>query len=295
MPKNWKHIYSGKVRDLYEVDAQTLALVASDRISAFDWVLPDTIEDKGKVLTQISKYWFDQFQATLPNHWLREREADEVPADLAKRTMLVKKVEIFPFEFIVRGYLAGSAWKSYQKGGKIGKDIILPYGLRWGQQLPEPQLTPTTKAREKGTHDEDIPWKTVVEALGVDKAQIIRAKILKLFNEAARRLEERGLILVDTKFELGEDETGQILLADEIFTPDSSRFWWRKDWEAFRKNGAVGELPPLDKQLVRDYLEKILKWDKKPPIPNLPSELINQTRATYLELFRAVTGKEPSI
>ncbi|MBI2069024.1 MAG: phosphoribosylaminoimidazolesuccinocarboxamide synthase [Elusimicrobia bacterium] len=295
VPPNWQSVYSGKVRDIYEIDPKTWALVASDRISAFDWILPDYVSDKGKILTQLSKYWFERLQNVLPNHWLAAREMDLVPVELAKRAMLVKKVKIFPFEFIVRGYLAGSGWKSYVKEGKAGVDHKLREGLKRGDQLPECLLTPTTKAMEKGSHDEDVSWWTVEKELGKAKADHIHGSVMQIFKTATEHLEERGLILVDTKFELGEDEEGRIVLADEVLTPDSSRFWWRRDWEKYQAAGGKEELPALDKQVVRDYLEKTAKWDKKPPVPILPPALIEETRATYIKLFKAVAGRDPDI
>ncbi|MBI4669430.1 MAG: phosphoribosylaminoimidazolesuccinocarboxamide synthase [Elusimicrobia bacterium] len=303
IPAYCKHVYSGKVRDLYEIDEKTLVLVASDRVSAFDWVLPDYIDDKGKVLTQLSKYWFEKLRLIIPNHWMPERETVELPVELAKRAMVVKKAKIFPFEFIVRGYLAGSAWKTYQASGKVGIDHSFGPGLVCGQKFPEPLMTPSTKAKEKGAHDEDVSWWSVEQALGKDKSNHINGVILEIFKTASKHLEEKGIILVDTKFELGEDDEGTILLADEALTPDSSRFWWKRDWEERMSERAKErksektdiELAPMDKQLVRDYLEKVAKWDKKPPIPILPPPLVEKTRAAYLELFHAVTGKEPEL
>ncbi len=296
VPKTWKHLFSGKVREIYELPGNWLALVATDRVSAFDWVLPNEIPDKGKALTQLAKYWFEELRPILPNHWEPKKEALQTPSPLAPRTMIVKKLKIFPFEFIVRGYLAGSAWKSYKITGRIGPDRKMPEGLAWGQKLSEPLLTPTTKAREAGVHDEDVSWDSVQGALGQEHARCIEQALLEIFRLASEKLSARGLILVDTKFELGEDEEGRIVLADEVLTPDSSRFWWVRDWERHRKSsGSESDLPSLDKQVVRDYLEKTIQWDKKPPAPYLPQELIEKTRATYFELFRAVTGREPEL
>lgn len=293
VPKTWKHSFSGKVREIFEVPQGRLALVATDRVSAFDWVLPNEVADKGKVLTQLAKFWFEELRPIFPNHWEPKLEAMEAPAALAPRTMIVKKLDIFPFEFIVRGHLAGSAWKSYQKSRRVG-DHELPDGLRWADPFAEPLLTPTTKAREAGAHDEDVSWKTVEQSLGKERSQAIAQALMEIFKQAGRRLAGKGIILVDTKFELGQDQEGRVLLADEALTPDSSRFWWTRDWERYRKTSpAPADLPSLDKQVIRDYLEKTIRWDKKPPVPYLPHELIQKTRDTYLELFRAVTGREP--
>ncbi|MBI4369627.1 MAG: phosphoribosylaminoimidazolesuccinocarboxamide synthase [Elusimicrobia bacterium] len=296
VPGNWTLLFSGKVREIYQINDEVLALLASDRVSAFDWVLPNEIPGKGKILTQLSKFWFDKFRAIIPSHWLPARELIEVLGDLRRRTMVVRKLEIFPFEFIVRGYLAGSAWKSYKEKGWIGLDHTLRSGYHYGDKLPESLLTPSTKAREPGVHDEDVSWLRVKAALGEPQSERLRELLLALFKAASEHLESCGLILVDTKFELGVDSDGTVYLADEALTPDSSRFFWKKDWVARQADKtATHELQPVDKQIVRDYLEKEIKWDKQAPAPMLSPAVVEQTRQTYFDLFRAITGAEPEL
>jgi phosphoribosylaminoimidazole-succinocarboxamide synthase len=277
----------GKVRDLYAV-GDALLLVASDRISAFDHVLATGIPDKGKVLTQISLFWFELLSDLLPNH-LITAEVSEYPAalkpyadQLEGRSMLVKRAAMFPVECVVRGYLTGSGWKEY-KASRSVCGIALPEGLLDGSRLPEPLYTPSTKG-EAGTHDENISYAATVAAVGEADAAALKRLTLDIYTKADTHAEERGLILADTKFEFGRTAEG-IILADEVLTPDSSRFWEAELW----KPG--GAQPSFDKQFVRDYLEEI-QWNKQAPAPGLPEAVVERTRAKYLEAFRRLTGRE---
>jgi phosphoribosylaminoimidazole-succinocarboxamide synthase len=281
----------GKVRDLYAVkDAgeDALLLVASDRISAFDFVLGSGIPGKGKILTQISLFWFELLKDIVPNH-LITAEVSEFPAELQPyadqlegRTMLVKRAQMFPVECVARGYLAGSGWKEYQASGTVC-GIELPAGLQDGSRLPEPLFTPATKSQD-GAHDENIPFEKMEEAVGAEDAAELRRLTMALYAKASAHAESRGLILADTKFEFGRVD-GQIVLGDEALTPDSSRFWEAKLW----KPG--GAQPSFDKQFVRDYLESI-RWNKQAPAPSLPADVVRRTQAKYLEAFRLLTGRE---
>jgi phosphoribosylaminoimidazole-succinocarboxamide synthase len=277
----------GKVRDLYAVDG-ALLLVATDRISAFDHVLGSGIPDKGKILTQISLFWFDLFKNLVPNHVITANVAEFPPAlrpyaaQLEGRSMLVKRANMFPVECVARGYLAGSGWKEYQASGTVC-GIKLPSGLKDGSRLPEPIFTPATKSQD-GAHDENISYAAVEELLGANEAAELRELTLAIYRTAATHAESCGLMLADTKFEFGKTSEG-IILADEVLTPDSSRFW---DGELWKPGGAQ---PSFDKQFVRDYLESI-HWNKQAPAPNLPDEVVERTRAKYLEAFRRITGRE---
>jgi phosphoribosylaminoimidazole-succinocarboxamide synthase len=277
----------GKVRDLYAVDG-ALLLVATDRISAFDHVLGSGIPDKGKILTQISLFWFDFLKHVVPNH-LITADVEEFPAalrpyrdQLQGRSMLVKRAEMFPIECVARGYLAGSGWKEYRDGGTVC-GISLPGGLQDGSRLPEPIFTPATKSQD-GAHDENIAYEAVQGIIGPAEAAELRRLTLAIYQRAAAHAETCGLILADTKFEFGKTAEG-IILADEVLTPDSSRFW---DGKAWKPGGAQ---PSFDKQFVRDYLEDI-HWNKQEPAPALPAEVVERTRAKYLEAFRRLTGRE---
>ncbi len=277
----------GKVRDLYAVDG-ALLLVATDRISAFDHVLATGIPDKGKILTQISLFWFDLLTDVVPNH-LITADVEEFPAalqpyreQLRDRSMLVKRAEMFPVECVARGYLTGSGWKEYQAAGTVC-GIPLPGGLEDGSRLPEPIFTPATKA-EDGEHDENISYDKVEAAIGAEAAAQLRRLTLTIYGRATAHAEACGLILADTKFEFGKTPEG-VILADEVLTPDSSRFW---DGKAWKPGGAQ---PSFDKQFVRDYLEEI-HWNKQAPAPGLPDEVVERTRAKYLEAFRRLTGRE---
>ena len=280
------HLASGKVRDLYSVGDELL-LVASDRISAFDHVLGTDIPGKGKVLTQLSLFWFDFLKNTVPNH-LVETDVDRFPAQLASyrdqlrdRSMLVKHAEMFPVECVVRGYLSGSGWKDYQQTGSLC-GIQLPRGLRESDRLPEPIFTPASKSQH-GEHDENISFSIMCDRVGRQDAETLRKLSLAIYQQAAQHAEQCGLILADTKFEFGRVQ-GRILLADEVLTPDSSRYWSR---EAYSPGGAQQS---FDKQFVRDYLEEI-GWNKQAPAPELPTEIVEKTQAKYLEAFRLLTGR----
>jgi phosphoribosylaminoimidazole-succinocarboxamide synthase len=275
-------IRTGKVRELFDL-GDRLLIVATDRISAFDCILPDPIPQKGEVLSQLSAFWFTKFEF-VQNHLLTAR-FEEFPENLSpydamlrNRSMIVKKTEPLPIECVVRGYLAGSGWKDYQNSGSVC-GITLPAGLRQAEKLPEPIFTPTTKA-ESG-HDQSVTWNECVERIGSSHAEKIRELSLRLYEQGAQHAAQRGIIVADTKFEFGvlNDE---ILLIDECLTPDSSRFWPSDRY-------AVGSSPPsFDKQFVRDYLES-LAWDKTPPAPSLPAEIIEKTREKYVEAFRRLT------
>lgn len=283
---------SGKVRDLYEVDDDRLLIVATDRISAFDCVLPNAIPRKGQVLTQISAFWFDRFSGLVQNHLitadvnefpveLRQRLSARLKAALAGRSMLARRAEVIPFECVVRGYLAGSGWKEYQQTGAICGHR-LPEGLVESAKLPEPIFTPATKA-ESG-HDINVPIDAVSRSIGEELAKRLEAISLEIYREAARYAEARGIIICDTKFEFGLRD-GELILVDEVLTPDSSRFWPREAYSPGRSQ------PSFDKQFVRDYLET-LDWDKRPPAPALPDEIIEATSAKYLEAYRLITGHD---
>lgn len=276
----------GKVRDVYQVNEKQLLLVATDRISAFDCVMPTPIPQKGVVLTQISKFWFDLL-GHLTRHHLITADFDEMPKalqleELRGRAMLVKKTEVFPVECVVRGYLAGSGWKDYQQSGEICGHK-LPGGLREADRLPHPIFTPATKAPTG--HDENITELEFVKIVGAEIAAKLSSISLKLYQEASDYALTKGIILADTKFEFGTDNSGNILLIDEVLTPDSSRFWGLASYEP-------GQSPPsFDKQFVRDYLET-LDWDKRPPAPALPEEIIKATRERYFEAYKLLTGHE---
>jgi len=278
----------GKVRDLYAVE-DALLLVATDRISAFDHVLGTGIPGKGKILNQISLFWFDLLKEVTANHLITARVA-EYPAalqpyadQLEGRSMLVKRAAMFPVECVARGYLAGSGWKEYQANGTVC-GIALPVGLQDGSRLPEPIFTPATKSQD-GSHDENIPFAAMETVVGAADAAELRRLTLDIYRRAAAHAESRGLILADTKFEFGRTAEG-IILADEALTPDSSRFW---DGAAWKPGGAQ---PSFDKQYVRDYLESI-HWNKQAPAPGLPDEVVERTRAKYVEAFRRLTGFAP--
>jgi phosphoribosylaminoimidazole-succinocarboxamide synthase len=276
----------GKVRDIYAVDENHLLIVASDRLSAFDVVLPDPIPGKGAVLTALSNFWFRRTHGVVPNHLASLTLAQAVPdpaerAALEGRATVVKRVTPLPIEAIVRGYVIGSGWKDYQASGAIC-GIALPPGLRQADRLPEPIYTPSTKA-EGDAHDENIPFERTVELLGAAVAARVREATLAIYAEAAAYAQARGIIIADTKLEFGLDESGRLILIDELLTPDSSRFW---PADAYRP----GTSPPsFDKQYVRDYLES-LDWDKKPPAPRLPESVLRKTAEKYHEAQRRLMG-----
>jgi phosphoribosylaminoimidazole-succinocarboxamide synthase len=281
----------GKVRDLYSLEDQGLLLVATDRISAFDHVLATGIPDKGKILTQVSLFWFDLLKDIVPNH-LITANVDEYPerlrpyADqLRGRSMLVKQAQMFPIECVARGYLSGSGWKEYRASGAIC-GVKLPEGLVESSRLPEPIYTPATKSPD-GAHDENISFAETERIVGSEDAAELRRLTLEIYRRATEHAESRGLILADTKFEFGRTED-RVILADEVLTPDSSRFWNAQGWQP------GGAQPSFDKQFVRDYLESI-HWNKQAPAPGLPEDVVERTRAKYLEAFRRLTGKNPEL
>jgi phosphoribosylaminoimidazole-succinocarboxamide synthase len=278
-------LHQGKVRDIYAVDERHLLIVTTDRLSAFDVVLPDPIPGKGRVLTQISNYWFARTRQIVPNHLSDYPLARAVPgaaerALIADRSMIVHRLTALPVEAVVRGYLIGSGWKDYQRTGEIC-GIALPRGLRLADRLPEPIFTPSTKA-PRGQHDENVGFAHVEGLIGAARAAQVRDTAIALYRYAAERALARGIIIADTKFEFGVDESGALTLIDEALTPDSSRFW---PVDTFRP----GTSPPsFDKQYVRDYLET-LDWDKRPPAPNLPPDVIRRTSEKYQEALRRLT------
>lgn len=278
---------SGKVRDIYRVDNEHLLFVATDRISAFDYVLASGIPDKGRVLTQLSLFWFDFLKDVIPNH-LATARVEEYPAtlrryeeDLRGRSMLVVKADMVSIECVARGYLSGSGWKEYQKTGKVC-GIPLPAGLKESDKLPEPIFTPAIKATSG--HDENISFQEMVRIAGPEMSEKLRDLTLRIYTNAADYALTRGIIIADTKFEFGQTAKG-LVLADEVLTPDSSRFW---PADTYKPGGAVQS---YDKQYVRDYLESI-QWDKKPPAPGLPPDVQANTSAKYVEAYRQLTGRE---
>ncbi len=281
-------IYRGKVRDLYAIDDRHLLMVASDRLSAFDVILPTAIPGKGAVLTAVSNFWFARSRAIIPNHLQRaEKTLEEALPDPAERALITERAVVarrlngLPIEAIVRGYLIGSGWKDYQRTGQVC-GIRLPEGLRLAEQLPEPIFTPSTKAA-LGSHDENVSFAVIVGQIGAAMAEQVREVSLRLYREAADYALSRGIIIADTKFEFGLDEQGQLTLMDEALTPDSSRFWPADQYQP-------GVNPPsFDKQFVRDYLET-LDWNKQPPGPELPPAIIERTVAKYREAQQRLTG-----
>ena len=282
-------VHRGKVRDVYKVDDATYLLVATDRLSAFDCILPTPIERKGEILTQISAFWFDKLRGITPNHVITT-ELDEMPnalrqhENLRGRSMLVKKTQVFPVECVVRGYLEGSGWKDYLATGEICGHK-LPAGMKQCDRLPEPIFTPATKAA--AGHDENITEARFAEIVGDDAANYLRATSLAIYKSASEYAASRGIIIADTKFEFGADSSGEILLIDEVLTPDSSRFWSAETYEPGHAQLS------FDKQFVREYLET-LDWNKQAPAPPLPTEIAAATTTRYIEAYRLLTGKELS-
>lgn len=281
-----KRIHQGKVRDIYEVDADHMLIVTTDRLSAFDVVLPDPIPGKGSVLTRISRFWFDRTAHIIPNHlsdYPLERAVPDAAqrALIADRSMVVRKLKALPIEAVVRGYLIGSGWRDYQETG-IVCGIQLPHGLRQADRLPQALFTPSSKA-PLGQHDENISYDKVVATVGAGLAEQIRVSALALYEFAAAHALARGIIIADTKFEFGVDAAGHLTLIDEALTPDSSRFWPVDTY-------APGSSPPsFDKQFVRDYLET-LDWDKRAPGPHLPPDIVARTSEKYAEALRQLTA-----
>ena len=281
-------IYRGKVRDLYAVDDQHLLMVASDRLSAFDVILPTRIPGKGAVLTAVSNFWFARTGHIVPNHLQRvEKTLEQAlpdPAEralVADRAVVARRLKGLPVEAIMRGYLIGSGWKDYQCDGTVCS-IALPAGLRLADRLPEPIFTPSTKAA-LGSHDENVSFERIAEIIGPELAEQVRETSLRLYREAADYALARGIIIADTKFEFGLDEQGRLVLMDEALTPDSSRFWPADQYQP-------GVNPPsFDKQFVRDYLET-LDWNKQPPGPELPPDIVARTVAKYREALERLTG-----
>ena len=279
-------IHRGKVRDVFDLGNGTLLMVATDRLSAFDVVLPDPIPGKGEMLCQISNFWFEKTQHIIANHLTGIEVASVLPSGVdaalyAKRAVVTKKLTPVPVECIARGYIIGSGWKDYQRTGAIS-GIRLPEGLQQAQQLPEPIFTPSTKAAV-GDHDENIDFATAINLVGRERAEQVRDTTLALYAFARDYAAERGIILADTKFEFGTDEGGRLYVMDEMFTPDSSRYWPADGY-------AIGTSPPsYDKQFVRDYLET-LDWNKTAPGPRLPAEVIEKTRAKYAEALEKLAG-----
>ena len=278
--------HRGKVRDVFELGNEQLLIVATDRLSAFDVVLPDPIPGKGEMLCQISNFWFGETAHLIRNHLTGIDVASVLPPGVdpalyAKRAVVTKKLKPVPVEAIARGYLIGSGWKDYQRTGRVS-GIQFPDGLRQAEQLPQPVFTPSTKAAV-GDHDENIDFDTVVRSIGADLAEQVRDATLRLYAFARDYAARRGIILADTKFEFGTDADGRLYVMDEMLTPDSSRYWPADQYE-------VGTSPPsYDKQFVRDYLET-LDWDKTPPGPRLPAEVIARTRAKYAEALQKLAG-----
>jgi len=285
--KSLRKIGKGKVRDIYAVDADKMMIVVSDRLSAFDVVLPDPIPDKGRVLNELAGFWFGRLGHVVPNHLTgidpeSVVKGEDEKAQVRGRSMVVKKLKALPVEAVVRGYIIGSGWKDYQKSGAIC-GIALPKGLQQAQKLPEPIFTPATKA-ETG-HDENISFERMCEIVGKDVGEKIRAASIRLYEEAADFAASKGIIIADTKFEFGLNEKNEIVLIDEVLTADSSRFWPADQY-------SVGGSPPsYDKQFVRDYLET-LDWDKTPPAPRLPADVIARTSAKYREALEKLTGRK---
>ncbi len=281
-----KKIHTGKVRDIYEIDADSMLIVTTDRLSAFDVVLPDPIPDKGRVLNSISNFWFERTRHIVPNH-LTGRRVEGVVTDPAERAMLadraviVKRLKTVPLEAVVRGYVIGSGWKDYQKTGAIS-GIALPAGLKQAARLPHTLFTPSTKAAI-GEHDETISFAQAEKIVGADVAARVRDTAIKLYEFAAEHARQRGIIIADTKFEFALAADGSLVLIDEALTPDSSRFWPADTWRE-------GISPPsFDKQFVRDYLET-LDWNKQAPAPKLPAEIIAKTSSNYREALKRLTA-----
>jgi len=285
--KSLRKIGRGKVRDIYAIDGDKMMIVVSDRLSAFDVVLTDPIPDKGRVLNELAAFWFGKLGHVVPNHLTgidpeSVVKGEDEKAQVRGRAMVVKKLKALPVEAVVRGYIIGSGWKDYQKSGSIC-GIALPKGLQQAQKLPEPIFTPATKA-ETG-HDENISFERMCEIVGRDVGEKIRAISIRLYKEASDFAATRGIIIADTKFEFGLDEKNNVVLIDEVLTADSSRFWPADQY-------SVGVSPPsYDKQFVRDYLET-LDWDKTPPAPHLPPDVIARTSAKYREALEKLTGRK---
>lgn len=285
--KSLPFLHRGKVRDIYAVGEDKLLVIQSDRLSAFDVILPQPIPGKGKVLTAMSNFWFNKLAHVLPNHMtdidplsvVAPQERDQVEG----RAIVVRKMKPLMIEAIARGYIIGSGWKDYQKTGKVC-GIALPSGLREAQKLPQPLFTPSTKAAA-GAHDENISYEQAAQIIGADYAKTVRDATLRIYTEATEYAASKGIIIADTKFEFGIDDQGAVHLIDEVLTPDSSRFWPADQYQ-------IGSSPPsFDKQIVRDYLEKQTGWNKKAPAPLLPEAVLQDTAQKYNEALRLLTGR----
>ena len=275
----WTHLRTGKVRELYTNESGNLLIVASDRISAFDWVLPTEIPNKGAVLTQLSLWWFEQLKHLVPNHII----SADVPAEVAGRAVIAKPLTMYPIECVARGYLTGSGWSEYKNDQKVcGNE--LPAGLHDGSKLPTSIFTPATKA-EIGDHDINIDFLAATKIVGAETAAELRDLTLEIYDAAAKIASERGIILADTKFEFGTDAHGAMTLGDEVLTPDSSRFWSAAEWQPGKSQ------PSFDKQYVRDYLVSS-GWDRESNAPALPTEIVEKTAQRYTEAFKRITGTE---
>tara|TARA_Y100001970_G_scaffold48670_1_gene61731 strand:+ start:5874 stop:6770 length:897 start_codon:yes stop_codon:yes gene_type:complete len=279
------HVYSGKVRDIYDAGNNQYLMVTSDRISAFDVVMNQTVPDKGRVLMAMSAFWFQHFSTSMKSHLISTDLSDfpasaQVP-EIAGRSMLVKRVEMLPIECIVRGYITGSAWKEYKTNGTM-HGTPLPTNLQESEKLPQPVFTPSTKA-DDGLHDENISFTQAADIVGLEIAELAKQKSLELYSLGAEYALERGIIIADTKFEMGFVD-GELVIADEVLTPDSSRFWAKDEW-------TPGTTPPsFDKQPVRDFLDG-LDWDKSPPPPELPHKVITASSKRYREGYEKISGK----
>ena len=283
-----RHLASGKVREIYEVDARHLLIVATDRISAYDWILPNDIPDKGCVLTGLTLWWLEQLRDVVPNHLVSAHVADYPPAlskyaeALRGRSMLVRRLEMFPVECVARGYLAGSGWVDYQETGVVCGHQ-LPTGLQDGDRLPQPIFTPATKA-ESG-HDLNISKDEATATIGAAAADELERLTLAIYERAAALALERGIVVADTKLEFGRDASGHVVLGDEVLTPDSSRFWPADQWRPGQPQ------PSYDKQYVRDWLSGESGWDRNSPPPQLPDDVIARTREKYVEAYERLTGR----
>jgi len=279
MIPGWAHLRTGKVRDLYTNDLGNILLVASDRISAYDWVMPTEIAGKGAVLTQLSLFWFELLEDIVPNHII----STDVPDVVEDRAIIVQPLEMFAIECVARGYLTGSGWSEYQENSAVCGNT-LPSGLLDGSELPTSIFTPATKA-DIGDHDINIDFENAAKIIGAEEAAELRALTLKMYNTAADFAKSRGIILADTKFEFGRNSAGQVVLGDEALTPDSSRFWDQSTWVP------GGAQPSFDKQFLRDYLVAS-GWDRNSPPPELPKEIVEKTVLRYEEAFYRLTGSK---
>jgi phosphoribosylaminoimidazole-succinocarboxamide synthase len=273
-------LHRGKVRDVYSDRPGEVILVATDRVSVYDVVLPTPVPDKGKLLTSLSLWWFEQLKDVMPNHVI---SATDVPAEFEGRAVRVQQVDIIQVECIARGYLAGLGWEAYQETGKIS-GVSIPPGLREGDKLPQPVFTPTTKTAPEDGHDEPMTFEEVSEAVGPELAKTLEAKTLELFTRATEITAGRGVHLADTKFEFGLAKDGTLILADEVLTSDSSRYWRDEDWKPGQRQVS------FDKQFVRDWARDLGTWDKTPPGPEIPAEVVDETRARYVAMYERITG-----